>query len=625
MNISVQSNKKFTSDGYLKKLTSHHTRYGHHFLCILSFLFVWVSFQGCIEKKKTDHHSDTTGQSNNQTKGLNSDPTGELDPIADTNAQPGGTYTSWGSAYPKSLNYFLDNNSFSAEVTRLMFEPLVTLHPTENKAVGVLAKSWSISPDSLTHTFYLRPEAKWSDGTPITSTDFQSYYDIIMNPKHLTSVFRVGLSRFERPQIVDSLTFTIKAKEKHWMNFYEAGSMTAFPKVWEKIDFNSINDNFPVVSGPYRIKEIKVNRSITLERRNDWWGDALAFNRYKYNFQQIRYKFMEDRNKALEAFKKGEFDAYPVYTSSIWMMKTDFESIKKGWVAKQQVYNKEPKGFQGMAMNLRREKFKDIRVRKALCHLLNRELMNDKLMFNQYFLLNSYFPDLYPDLKNPSVPMYTYQPELARKLLQEAGYKPNQKGILEKNGSQLSIVFLTFSEDLRHLNIYLEDLKSVGINASIETLSLPTLRKRLDNADFDMYWIAWGASRLRDPESMWHSKYANQISTNNITGFTSPKADSLIEILKNTHDLNERERLLKILDIHLAEQVPYVLLWQSSFHRILYWNKFNTPVSVFSKFDREESIVTYWSINSQKETELQKAMKSGSSMDTLPAKVLYPE
>ena len=96
---------------------------------------------------------------------------------------------------------------------------------------------------------------------------------------------------------------------------------------------------------------------------------------------------MEDRHKALEAFKKGEFDAYAIYTSSIWAKKTNFNQVKKGWVVRQRVFNQEPKGFQGFAINLRRPIFQDVRVREALCHLLNRELMNEKLMFNEYFLL----------------------------------------------------------------------------------------------------------------------------------------------------------------------------------------------------------------------------------------------
>ena len=104
---------------------------------------------------------------------------------------------------------------------------------------------------------------------------------------------------------------------------------------------------------------------------------------------------MEDRTKALEAFKKGDLDVYAVYTSSIWMKQTDFDAVQKGWAVKQQIFNREPIGFQGMAMNLRRDKFKDVRVRKALSYLMNRQLMNEKYMYNQYFLLNSYYLSSY--------------------------------------------------------------------------------------------------------------------------------------------------------------------------------------------------------------------------------------
>ena len=130
---------------------------------------------------------------------------------------------------------------------------------------------------------------------------------------------------------------------------------------------------------------------------------------------------MTDRNKALEAFKKGIFDAYPIYTSSIWMKKTQFEQVEKGWVVRQAVYNKQPKGYQGLAVNLRNPKFEDVRVRQALGYLLNREAMNEKFMYNQYFLLNSFYPDLYENNINPAREVTPYNPEKARQLLADAG------------------------------------------------------------------------------------------------------------------------------------------------------------------------------------------------------------
>lgn len=544
------------------------------------------------------------------------DADGEFDPVASESAIPCGSIRLWGASMPKSFNMWEDYNSFSAGLMNLMFEPLVSLHSTEDRPIGILADRWEISADSLTFTFHIDPRAKWSDGVQITAEDVQFYYDVIMDPKNLTPIFKVGLSRFDRPKILDSLTVSISAKTVHWANFWEAAGLVAFPKhVWNGKDFNQVRYSFPVVEGPYRITDFREDRYVELSRNADWWGFHKNWNRGKYNFEKIRYRFMEDRTKALEAFKKGDLDAYAVYTSSIWMKQTDFSAVQKGWAVKQRIYNREPIGFQGMAMNLRREKFQDVRVRKALSYLMDRKLMNEKYMYDQYFLLNSYYPDLWKDHANPQAENYPFDMDRARKLLSESGYVPGDKGMLEKDGKPLEISFITASEDLRHLTFYQEALQKAGIRVSIEQMSQSTLRKRLDNADFDMYWIAWGSSRLSDPEASWSSETANDIGTNNVTGVADPVVDSLVKLQKTEFDMAKRNEILRALDNRLSEIVPYVLMWQCDFHRILYWNRFGTPTNVYTKFGREdESVPVYWWFSPEKSRRLDSAMKAGTSL-----------
>lgn len=551
---------------------------------------------------------------------------GERDPIALANTIAGGTFTTWGGSFPKSLNMFLDYNRFSANVMGLLYEPLISLHSTENRPVGVLAESWEVAEDEMTFTFKIRKNATWSDGKPISSADIQFFYDVMLNPKNLTSLFRVSLKRFERPVVVDEKTVQIKANTKHWNNFFQAGNMVAFPShIWKGKDFNKINFEFPVVSGPYRLGEVKKGRSISLQRRHDWWGRSNLYNSGKYNFHKIVYRSMTDRNKALEAFKKGIFDAYPIYTSSIWMKKTQFEQVEKGWVVRQAVYNKQPKGYQGLAVNLRNPKFEDVRVRQALGYLLNREAMNEKFMYNQYFLLNSFYPDLYENNINPAREVTPYNPEKARQLLADAGWTVNEEGILVKAGQAFEITFLSAAEDFRHLNLYIEDLKSVGIQARIEKINRSSLTKRIDNHDFEMFWTAWGASRLRDPESAWHSSTADQKASQNYPGVQDAEIDRLIDQQKVEYDMDKRIEIIKQIDDRLAEIIPYIFLWQSDHGRILYWNKFQTPEYVFDKFSQEESIITYWWEDPALATSLTEAMESDQSLPKKRFKVVYQE
>lgn len=550
-------------------------------------------------------------------------PVGPADPMADPAAQKGGVNNVWGASYPKSLNYWLDNNTLSAEITQMQFEPLIEMHSVRQEPVGIIAESWETSQDGLEFTFKLRKEAKWSDGKPITARDFVFYYDTIMKPEHNTAVFRVSLQRFERPEVVDDHTLKIRAKEKHWQNFWVAGGLMALPEHDLKgKNFNDVNE-FNVISGPYEVVQNKVNRFVLLKRRGDWWGRLLKFNRGKYNFDYIRYRFIEDRNKALEAFKKGEFDYFPVHTASIWAIKTHLEEVQKGWVARQKIYNQIPRGFQGFVINMRKEKFQDVRVRKALALLLNRSLMNKKLMYEEYVLLNSYFPDLYNGYVNPAVPVVKYDPDQARKLLAEAGYKTSDKGILEKDGKPLSVRFLQSGSDLRHLNIYLQDLKGVGIQATIDQVSLSTARKRLDEFDFDLYWINWGAGRLKNPEPMWHSKTAKDTGSINLSGVQDEQVDALVEQFKIAGTPAQREALLKQLDRRLYELHPYVLLWQADSHKLLYWNRYGVPEYPLGKVGSDSAVNIYWWVDPDQKALLEKSRKNNEAMKKAPATINY--
>ncbi len=552
---------------------------------------------------------------------------GEADPIASPEAEKGGVYSTWGGAFPKSLNMWLDYNSFSAQIGGLLFEPLVGMHSTEDEPVGVLAESWEISPDGKTYTFRIHPEAKWSDGRPVTAEDVQFYYDTMMDPKNLTSLFRVDLSRFARPEVVDERTVRITAEEPHWKNFWTAAGFVALPKhAWNDKDFNKINFEFPVVSGPYELSDVKMNRSVALKRRGDWWGRVKPYNTGKHNFDYLVFRSTEDRNKVLEMLKKGDVDSYPIYTAKIWAEQTDFPQTQKNWVVKQSVFNKEPKSFQGIALNMRRPVFQDVRVRRAFAHLLNRELMNEKLMFNLYFLLNSYYPDLYPDNTNPDAPLVKFDPEKARALLQEAGWEVGPDGFLTKDGQRFTVTILHYDgTELRHLNVYLQDLKAVGIDARIEVISRASFTKRVDEHDFDMIWSAWGASRLRDPESMWSSKTADEIATQNYPGVKDGEIDRLIELQKTEMDAGKRNEILRQIDARLVEIMPYVLLWQSGSNRLLYWNKFGMPPTVLAKYDGPDSALAYWWYDPAKDAALKEAQKSGKALPEEPAEVRYPE
>jgi microcin C transport system substrate-binding protein len=247
-------------------------------------------------------------------------------------------------------------------------------------------------------------------------------------------------------------------------------------------------------------------------------------------------------------------------------------------------------------------------------------------MYDEYFLLNSYFPALYPKDINPNAPTIEYNPDKARELLKEAGWQVGSDGILTKDGQPFTISILHYeSSDMRHLNIYMEDLKSVGINVSAEIVSESTYTKRVDNHEFDMIWQAWGDSRLRDPEAEWSSKTADDIATENICGFKDAEVDKLIDEQKTEMDLGKRNEILKQIDARLMALCPYVLMWQTQSTKLLYWNRFGTPPYVLAKYGDESDAYVYWWYDQAKESALEDAMQKGVALPALPPKVQYPQ
>jgi len=209
------------------------------------------------------------------------------DPFASPDAEVGGEISFYLHQSPKSLNYYLDNSFQAAEIFGKLYETLLSANPITLEDEPGIAKKWSISDDKLTFTFYLDETARWSDGKPITAHDVRWTYDAIVNPKHLTGPHKLSMERFHPPEVLDKLTIRFKAKTVHWKNLGAAGGFQILPRhAFGALDFNKINFEFPVVSGPYRIGQISEGLFITMERRKNWWGRRFKRNQGIYNWIQ---------------------------------------------------------------------------------------------------------------------------------------------------------------------------------------------------------------------------------------------------------------------------------------------------------------------------------------------------
>ncbi len=549
-------------------------------------------------------------------------------PLASPDAQPGGTLSVYSAQYPQSLNVYLDNNSFSSEVFGSMYETLLGSSALTVDYEPALAERWSISADKQTFTFWIDPAARWSDGRPITAADVRWTFDAIMNPTNITGPHKVALQVFDPPEVVSTNIIRFHAREVHWRNLSAAGGFHILPShLFATQDFNKINFEFPVISGPYRRGELKEGVSLRLERRPDWWARRYQRTAHIANFDTILFRFYAEQENAFEAFKKGLVDYFPVYMARLWVNEAQGERFDKNWIVKQRVENYNPIGFQGFAMNMRRPPFDDVRVRQAICHLIDRERMNQTIMYGQYFLHRSYFEDLYSPDSPPDNPVFPFDKDKARALLHDAGWLANPTtGILEKDGTPFTFRFLSRDASTdKFLAIFSEDLKDVGIRLETDKKDWAAWTKDMESFNFDMTWAAWGAGLFKDPEDMWSSREAERQGGNNITGFKNDEVDALIDKQKTLFDVAERHEMARQIDRIVTRQCPYALLWNINASRLLYWNKFGMPPTVLGKYGDERAAYWLWWYDPDSDAELQSATSAGDHLAPRPPRIVFDE
>ena len=547
-------------------------------------------------------------------------------PLASPDAVPGGRLV-LNSVQGKSLNGYLDNFTHTQQLFGSMYETLLGMDPLTADFAPGLANRWRVSDDQMVFTFEIAPAAKWSDGKPVTAEDVRWTWQAVMDPASDTGHHKLILGAFEPPEVLDEHTVRFTAREAHWRNLLSAGTFEILPRhAFEGRDFNTLNFEFPVVSGPYRLAAFRENVSATLERRADWWARGRKMNQGVCNFQTLVFRFFTDQDNAFEALKKGDIDAFAVYTARQWANETQGERFDKHWIVKQRVTNHHPVGFQGFAMNMRRPPYDDARVRRALAMLLDRETLNRTFMHGAYFLHASYYEDLYAGESAKDKPaLVPFDPAAAQKILAEAGWQRNAKnGALEKDGKPFVINFLTRDPTSdRFLAFYSAELKKIGIELKIDRKDFASWMRDMQAFNFEMTWSAYGGGIFRDPEPMWSSAEAARPSGANVTGFSDPAVDALIEKQKTVFDLAERNAILREIDAIVTARTPYVLLWNINATRLLYWDKFGRPATVLGKYGSESAIQSLWWFDEDLAAELEDAMQNGDPLPLRPEEVSF--
>ncbi|HEY8194500.1 MAG TPA: extracellular solute-binding protein [Hyphomicrobium sp.] len=522
----------------------------------------------------------------------------------------------------------------AAQGLDFLFDSLMVRAQDEPDAVyGLIAKSADVAPDGMSVTFKLRPEAKFSDGTPVTAADVafsftllkseaahpaisQPLRDVVaaeaLDPETVRYTFKGTLTR-DLPTIVAQLPVLSKA-------YY-----TTQP-------FGETSLKPPLGSGPYRIKELNPGTYITYERRNDYWAKDLPVNRGRYNFDEIRYDYFRDRNVELEAIKSGGLDFREEFSSVNWATGYDIAAVHQGRLIKAQLPDNRPSGAQGFFLNTRRDKFKDPRVRLALDLVFDFEWSNKKLFYGLYTRTTSYFENSdmkasgmpsaaelallnpYKDKLSPEVFGEPYKPPVtdgsgnnrdnlrkARDLLIEAGWKPGPDHMLHNaKGEKLTIEFLDFESAFERISVpYTENLKRIGVDASWRLVDPTQYERRVKAFDFDATTQRYSLRLTPGIElrSYWSSEAAKMDGSFNLAGISDPVVDTLIDKVTAAKSRTELVTATRAIDRVLRAGHYWVPHWYKPSYSIAYWNKYSRP-AVQPKYDA--GVLDTWWFDSKK-------------------------
>ena len=564
-------------------------------------------------------------------------------PVGDSRAIKGGSILSYIPNWPENLRIYGTgaNTYLNSIVGSLCYESLCSLHPDTLETVPALASHWKISDDNLTFTFRINPQTHWADGRPVVAEDVVATYRLLQDDSLKDPMSKQSLQAINEPKAISKYIVEVECKEKHWRNFLTFISLTILPahEISELTGEKFIEDYqfaYPTVSGPYYVErsDIKKNESITLTRRKDYWGLDDEANVGLYNFDKIRFVVNNNQRNAFDQACNGELDFHAVYTAKWWIEDlvgdlgdggsntSPLQQVNLGHLVAQKIYTLNPEGIQGIAFNMRKKPFDDVRVRKAFAHLYDRRTMVDKFAYGEYEPLGSYYPGI---TASPENELVEYDPEEAVRLLSEAGFtERDDDGVLMKDGQRL-VVKITYRTPgfEKYFTTLTEACRKVGVEVKLNLIDPTAHWKVLQERTFDVAASNLSGSLFPNPQTHWYSKMADVTGSNNFAGFQSAEADKIIEQYNQEFDMSKRQDLLRQLDAEIFRQHPYALEWYIPCQRIIYWNKFGMRDSVFSKFGDWREVFTTWWIDPEKEKALQAARESGASLPA-PDRILRP-
>jgi len=529
-------------------------------------------------------------------------------------APKGGEYSTWAFGSFDSMHPYIAKG-VPAIGASIQFESLMVGTADEPSTLyGLLAESLEYPDDHSWAIFHLRPEAQFSDGTPVTAHDVV-FSQEILEAKGIPSIQTFFAEAYTSVEALDDHTVKFVFAEPSETNdmVMQAATTTVFSKAWwEGRDFAESTLDVPMGSGEYIMESMDVGKTIIYRLRDDYWGKDLPFNVGRSNFATLRYEYYADPTAAFEGFKAGETTFRNENSSLKWAQDYNFPALEAGWVEKVELANGNIGQAQAFTYNMRKAPFDDPRVREALGYMFNFEWSNQTLFFGIYERVDSFWENsvleaqgMIPNDERAILePFAEYFPEslfaetavtppvsgtqqvdraqvrAAGALLDAAGWTVGDDGMRRNaEGVVLAIDILNHSPSFdRVLNPFVENLKRLGVDASTTRVDAANYTERVRTFDFDMIVFTYGNSLTPGLGiTQWFGSENADVPSRNRGGLANEGIDQLLEIVIASTTREELNLNTRALDRALRSLHIWTPQWYKKVHTVAYLDVYRHP------------------------------------------------
>ena len=504
-------------------------------------------------------------------------------PYANPDAPQGGSLRQAVVGTFDSLNPFIVKGNAATGARTYVFESLMGRSYAEAFSLyGLLAESIDVSDDRQTFTFKIRPEAKFSDGSPVTAGDVQFSMETLRD--HGRPNYKNNYSKVSKVEIVDDHTITFHQEKGDKELPLIMGLMPIIPKAqWQGKDFEASSLDPLIGTGPYTFGDVKPGESVTLKKNPGYWGKSVAFNKGLWNFDTLRFDYYKDGNTAFEAFKKGDVDIRQESDPIRWSTNYDFPAAKDGSVKLETYVANWPAAATGLAFNTRKPIFSDVRVREALTNAFDFEWANanlfaglNKRIYGYYSgsilsslgkpadaaelaVLGDAAKSLRADMLDGSYKLPVsdgsgHDRKLLKKavdLLAQAGWKVGDNGLTNDKGEPLAFTIIIQSPEQEKIALhYQRTLQLIGVKAEVKKVDDTSFKQLQTTYDYDIIPMAiYNSLSPGNEQTLYFGASGREAQgTRNYAGIADPAVDHAIDTMLHATGKVEFEAAVRAED-----------------------------------------------------------------------------